>query len=71
MKATSVVQTLKRAIVRRKELQELLGISLATIDRMRQTGDFPQPIKLGAQAVGFRMEDLEAWLASRELKTTH
>lgn len=71
MKANSVVQTLKRAIVRRKELQALLGVSLASIDRWRRSGDFPQPVKLGAQAVGFRLEDLETWLASRELKTTH
>ena len=65
---SSVVQTLKRAIVRRKELKALLGVSLASVDRWRRAGNFPQPVKLGAQAVGFRLEDLEAWLASR-LKT--
>ena len=71
MNQPSVVQALKRAIVRRKELHALLGVSLASVDRWRRSGDFPQPVKLGVQAVGFRLEDLEAWLASRELKSNH
>lgn len=64
-------QTVRKAVLRRKELRDVLGASLSSIDRWRRSGDFPAPIKLGPQAVGFRVEDVEAWLASRETKTAH
>ncbi len=52
-------------VLRRSQLPAILGISLATIDRLRARGDFPVPLKLGQQAVGFIRTDIEAWLASR------
>lgn len=27
---------------------------------------FPKPVKLGARAVGFRLSELEGWVASRQ-----
>lgn len=57
--------THQQTIVRRAQLPAILGISLATIDRLRVAGDFPAPRKLGQQAVGFLRSDIDAWLASR------
>lgn len=52
-------------VIRRTQLPRMLGISLATIDRLRVKGDFPAPRRLGEQAVGFLLADIEAWLAAR------
>lgn len=56
----------QQIIVRRTQLPSVLGLSIATIDRLRHLGDFPTAIKLGAQAVGFFRADIDAWLASRK-----
>lgn len=52
-------------VLRKRELCKLLGMSPATVDRMRVRGDFPAPIKLGQQAVGWTMAAIQAWLDSR------
>lgn len=57
----------QQAIIRRTQLPVILGISLATIDRLRARGEFPVPRKLGQQAVGFLRSDIDAWLASRPM----
>ena len=43
----------------------MLRISVATLDRMRVRGDFPAPIKLGEQALGWTMASVQAWIDSR------
>ena len=52
-------------IIRRTKLPGILGISIATIDRLRAAGDFPKPIRLGEQAIGFTRTSIEEWLATR------
>jgi prophage regulatory protein len=46
-------------------LQERLGLSEATILRMRRRGQFPQPIRLSPGRVGWRERDIVAWLDAR------
>lgn len=58
-------QTVARLVLRKHELCKLLGISPATLDRQRTRGDFPAPIKLGEQAVGWTMASVQAWIDSR------
>lgn len=58
-------QTLAALVLRKRELCKLLGISPATLDRQRARGDFPAPIKLGEQAVGWTMASVQAWIDSR------
>ena len=53
-------------ILRRKEVQAATGLSRSSIYQMMNEGRFPRPIRLGLAAVGWRLADLEAWLASRE-----
>lgn len=55
----------QQAVIRRTQLPAIVGLSLATIDRLRVRGDFPAPRKLGEQAIGFLRSDIDAWLASR------
>lgn len=54
-------------IIRRTQLPSILGLSIATIDRLRASGQFVPDVELGAQAVGFLRSDIEAWLASRRV----
>jgi len=53
------------AIIRPTQLPAILGISNATIHRLRVAGDFVKPVLLGKQAIGFLRSDIDAWLASR------
>jgi prophage regulatory protein len=53
------------AVVRPKHLKEVIGVSATTAWRLRQLGQFPDPIRLSARSVGWRRVDLDAWLASR------
>ncbi len=56
-------------IVRKRDVPELLGISRSTLanwlnpksEYFRQ--DFPEQIRLSARLAGFRVHDLERWLA--------
>ncbi|MDE0120559.1 MAG: AlpA family phage regulatory protein [bacterium] len=44
------------------------GLSRTTLWRLRQTGDFPNPIHLGgsnSRAVGWLRGDIEAWTQTR------
>ncbi|HOO39967.1 MAG TPA: AlpA family phage regulatory protein [Syntrophales bacterium] len=54
-------------IVRPSEAVILTGRSLASIWRDEQAGKFPKRIRLGENAVGYRMSDIQAWLDSCEV----
>ncbi len=44
------------------------GLSRTTLWRLRQTGEFPTPVRLGgdtSRAVGWLRSDIEAWIHSR------
>jgi prophage regulatory protein len=55
----------KLSILRRKQVEERTGLSRSTIYLRIQEGTFPRPINLGARAVGWLENEIEAWLASR------
>lgn len=52
-------------IIRRQALQGITGLSPATIYRLMLRGLFPKPIPLSDHAVGWLVEDVEAWIESR------
>ncbi|MDE0784593.1 MAG: AlpA family phage regulatory protein [Planktomarina sp.] len=49
-------------ILRRKDVEKRIGLSRSSIYAMMAEGRFPQPIKLGLRAVGWRSDDLQRWL---------
>lgn len=53
-------------VLRKSEAARLIGISIATLDRLRAAGDFVRPIRLGKQAIGFLRAEVEQWIASRQ-----
>jgi prophage regulatory protein len=54
----------KLSILRRKQVEKRTGLSRSTIYLRIQEGTFPKPIKLGARAVGWLENEIEAWLAA-------
>ena len=50
-----------RGVVRR------VGLSRSTIDRLVRCGKFPGPIRLSPTTVGWRIEDIDRWLADRDV----
>lgn len=40
------------------------GLSRSTIYRMRNTGLFPKPVKLSFRSIGWKSEDIDAWINS-------
>jgi prophage regulatory protein len=53
-------------IVKRSEIQELTGLSLATVRRLEAVGEFPRRRLLAARAVGWRQSEIVQWLKTRE-----
>ena len=53
-------------ILRRRQLEEQLGLSRSSIYKMVADGLFPKPIKLGSRAVGWRADEVENWLIAMQ-----
>lgn len=53
-------------VLRRKDVEAIVGLSRSTIYHLISEGLFPAPIKLGKRAVGWKVSDLEIWLSNRE-----
>ena len=49
-------------LLRLPEVMTRTGLSRSTIYRKMREGSFPEPLKLGVRAVGWRESDIEAWM---------
>jgi prophage regulatory protein len=52
-------------ILRPRELAGYVGVSTSTLWRLRRTGSLPEPIRLSAHCVGWRVSVVDAWLTTR------
>ena len=52
-------------ILRRKDVEAMIGLSRSTIYKLISQEMFPKPVQLGRRAVGWRLSDIEAWLNTR------
>lgn len=52
-------------ILRRRQVEERVGLSCSTIYAAVAAGTFPKPIQLGAQSVGWVESEVDAWLRER------
>ena len=52
-------------IVKRPEVEAATGLSRSSLYRLAAEGQFPRPIKLGARAVGWRADEIAAWIEAR------
>ena len=55
-----------RRIIRREEVTHLTGIARATLYKLISEGRFPAPLRLGPRSVGWRLADIDKWLAAPE-----
>ncbi len=54
------------------KLAEKLGVHRNTVWRLHRTvPDFPRAIKLGHRSVVFNLDEVEAWLFSRQHRSNH
>ena len=53
-------------ILSNREVIQRISLSAATIWRLRQRRDFPEPIPLSPGRVGWRETDIAAWLDRRQ-----
>ena len=52
-------------IINKKQLALIVPYSPQHILRLEKMGKFPKRIKIGERRVGWRLSDVEAWLAER------
>lgn len=52
-------------ILRLPDVKAMSGLSRSAIYRKMRQGEFPQAVKLGPRAVGWRSADVRAWLQGR------
>ena len=56
-------------ILRRPDVEVRTGLSRSTLYAMMAEGSFPQPVRLGKRAVGWRESAVARWLETRETGT--
>ncbi|PXX97361.1 helix-turn-helix transcriptional regulator [Halomonas sp. LBP4] len=49
-----------------KQLSARYGVSVPSVWRWAREGDFPQPVRLSKCCTRWRLDDIEAWEASRK-----
>ncbi len=48
--------------IRQRELINIIPVSSATLWRWVRSGDFVQPVRLGANVTAWRVEDVQHWM---------
>ena len=52
-------------ILRLPEVSHATGLSRSTIYRLVRSGTFPQSVALTARTIGWRIDEVETWIAAR------
>ena len=52
-------------IHRIKTVCDITGLSKSTVYAKMLNGEFPRPIKLGRRAVGWKSDELQAWVSKQ------
>ena len=55
--------------LRRREVEELTGLSRSTIYALMSRGEFPKPVKVSTRAVRWRSDVIEGWQEDRTAVT--
>lgn len=58
-------QETKKTIIRKQELQTMLGISDPSIYRWEREGKFPKRLQLGGNSVGWLLSEVEGWIQAK------
>ena len=52
-------------LLRRRQVEEITGMSRSAIYKRMQEGDFPRPVRIGPTAVRWKASEIAAWVESR------
>ncbi|MFG6433001.1 helix-turn-helix transcriptional regulator [Roseateles sp. LYH14W] len=63
--ATTPTEAQTSVFVRMPKLRQMTGLGRTTIYRLMAQNLFPNPVRLGPRAVGWRVSDIDAWSAAR------
>lgn len=55
-------------ILRRPEVEQRVGLSRSAIYRRIAAGEFPRPLELGSNVVGWRESVIERWIQTRPVR---
>ena len=53
-------------IIRAHNISAIAGLSLTTISRIEKIGIFPKRVHLSPGVIGWRMSEVQEWLATRK-----
>lgn len=53
-------------ILRRREVEQRVGLSRSTLYYYIQRNEFPAPVRLGPRAVGWRESQIDRWIEERQ-----
>ena len=52
-------------LLRRAEVESLVGLGRSRIHKLESEGRFPQRVRLGDRAVAWRSDEIQQWIESR------
>ena len=52
-------------LLRRREVEQMTGLSTTTLYKCMKDGTFPKPVRLTVRAVRWRLSDINAWIAEQ------
>jgi prophage regulatory protein len=64
MTTANHTRTASSTIIRLPEVLSTTGLSRPTVYRKVKEGSFPQPLRLGAAAVGWLLHEIEQWITT-------
>ena len=67
---TATVDTIREALIRRKQVEARTGLARSTLYKLMSKGDFPAALSLTGRAVAWRSTDVDRWIASRIANAT-
>lgn len=56
-------------LLRRRQVEEITGLSRSSIYRLMRNGEFPLAVKVGPSAVRWKTSEITVWMESRPLAT--
>ncbi len=56
-------------VLRRKQVEEVTGLSRSTIYARMNAGTFPKAISLGPRSVGWLESDIQHWIEQRSISS--